>query len=285
MLDAAFDLLPPDDVGDREGEDAVRVAVVGRPNVGKSSLVNAMLGTERLVVSDVSGTTRDAIDTRMTFDGRDYVLVDTAGIRRGARQEGFAEHVSVMIARRRMDAADVALLVIDAEVGLSRQDRAVADEAQAAGCGLILVVNKWDKIEVERGNPRSWDKELRERLGRMRFAVIAFVSALTGEGVPRLFPLIDQVAAARLRRVPTGELNTLFERLRDHGPQGPPGSPELKYVTQATVGPPTFILFAGRGRTELPASFVRFWERQLREHFDFRGVPLRVHVRRRKRRE
>ena len=281
LLDAVVALLPEEEISSSPSRDFTRVAVVGRPNVGKSSLANAMLGRDRLVVSEISGTTRDAIDTTMTFGGRDYVLVDTAGIRRGARQEGFAEFVSVTIARRRMARADVALLVIDATVGLTRQDRTVADEAQTAGCGLIIVVNKWDLVEIERGNQRSWHKELKERLGRMAFAEVAYTSALTGDGVKGLFSLIDRVAENRLRRAPTSELNALFKYLQQRGPQGPPGSPELKYLTQASVAPPTFVVFTGKGRRELPVSYKRFLENRLREQFGLDGTPVRIHIRRR----
>ena len=285
LLDAVVAQLPEEEIGPGPSRDFTRVAVVGRPNVGKSSLANAMLGRDRLVVSDVSGTTRDAIDTTMTFEGRDYVLVDTAGIRRGARQEGFAEIVSVSIARRRMARADVALLVIDATVGLTRQDRTVADEAQTAGCALIIVVNKWDLVEIERGNQRSWHKELKERLGRMAFAGVAYTSALRGDGVKGLFSLIDRVAENRLRRVPTGELNALFKYLQERGPQGPPGSPELKYLTQASVAPPTFVVFTGKSRRELPVSYKRFLENRLRDEFGLDGTPVRIHIRRRGRKD
>ena len=285
LLDAVAALLPEEATGSGPARDFTRVAVVGRPNVGKSSLANAMLGRDRLVVSDVSGTTRDAIDTTMTFGERDYVLVDTAGIRRGARQEGFAEIVSVSIARRRMARADVALLVIDATVGLTRQDRTVADEAQTAGCGLIVVANKWDLVEIERGNQRTWHRELRERLGRMAFAEVAYTSALAGDGVRALFSLIDRVAENRLRRVPTGELNALFKYLQTRGPQGPPGSPELKYMTQASVAPPTFVMFTGKSRRELPVSYKRFLEKRLREQFGLDGAPVRIHIRRRNRKD
>jgi len=281
LLDAVVGVLPEEEIDSSPSRDFTRVAVVGRPNVGKSSLTNAMLGRDRLVVSEISGTTRDAIDTTMTFGGRDYVLVDTAGIRRGARQEGFAEFVSVTIARRRMARADVALLVIDATVGLTRQDRTVADEAQTAGCGLIIVVNKWDLVEIERGNQRSWHKELKERLGRMAFAEVAYTSALTGDGVKGLFSLIDRVAENRLRRAPTSELNALFKYLQQRGPQGPPGSPELKYLTQASVAPPTFVVFTGKSRRELPVSYKRFLENRLREQFGLDGTPVRIHIRRR----
>jgi GTP-binding protein len=278
LLDAIVAELPSTDASLSASDEITRVAVVGRPNVGKSSLVNAMLGEDRLVVSEVSGTTRDAIDTSISVHGRDYLLVDTAGIRRGARQEGFAEMVSVSIARRRMARADVALLVIDAVVGLTRQDRTVADEAQTAGCGLVVVVNKWDLVDVERGNRRSWHKELKERLGRMSFAAVAYTSALTREGVRPLFSIIDDVAFNRLRRVPTGELNSLFRYLKERGVQGPPGSPELKYLTQAAVAPPTFVIFTGKGR-ELPSSYRRYLENRLRKQFDFEGTPVRLHIR------
>ena len=285
LLDAVVALFPDEEIAPGPSGDFTRVAVVGRPNVGKSSLANAMLGSERLVVSEVSGTTRDAIDTTITHAGRDYVLVDTAGIRRGARQEGFAEIVSVSIARRRMARADVALLVIDATVGLTRQDRTVADEAQTAGCGLIIVVNKWDLVEIERGNQRSWQRELKERLGRMAFAEVAYTSALNGDGVRGVFSSIDRVAENRLRRVPTGELNGLFSYLQQRGPQGPPGSPELKYLTQASVAPPTFVIFTGKSRRELPVSYKRFLENRLREQFGLDGTPVRIHIRRRGRKD
>jgi GTP-binding protein len=283
LLDAVVELFTDTAAAPAIDDDITRVTVVGRPNVGKSSLANAMLGSDRLIVSDVSGTTRDAIDTSLTVGGQEYLLIDTAGIRRGARQEGFAEMVSVAIARRRMARSDVALLVIDAVVGLTRQDRTVADEAQNAGCGLIIIVNKWDLVDVERGDKRSWQKELRERLGRMSFAEVAYTSALTGDGVAALFKLIDKVARNRLRRVSTGELNSLFDYLKERGPQGPPGSPELKYLTQAAVGPPTFVIFTGKSMRGLPTSYRRFLENKLRQQFVFDGTPVRLHIRQRRR--
>jgi GTP-binding protein len=284
VLDAIVEILPEVAIDEEPTGDYTRVAVVGRPNVGKSSLANAMIGSQRHVVSDVSGTTRDAIDTTITYKDRDYVLVDTAGIRRGARQDGFAEFVSVAIARKRMARADVALLVIDATVGLTRQDRSVADEAQTAGCGLVVVVNKWDLVDVERGDSRSWHKELRERLGRMAFAEVVYTSALKGDGVQALFATINRVAENRLRRVPTGELNGFFEHLLRRGPQGPPGAPELKYLTQVSVGPPTFVFFAGKGRRDMPTSYTRFLENRLRENFTLGGTPVRIIIRRREQR-
>ncbi len=285
LLDAIIARLPgsaaePEDLP----EGAVRVAVVGRPNVGKSSLVNAMLGQERVVVSEVSGTTRDAIDTLMFRDEQPYLLIDTAGIRRGGRREGFAEMVSVTIARRRMQRADVALLVVDATVGLTRQDVTIAAEAGESGCGVVVVVNKWDLITAQKGQAGAWQRELQSRMGRIGFADVAFTSAKTGRGVDGLFSRVDRVQGNRLRRVPTAALNALFERLEQHGAQGPPGSPQLKYLTQARVGPPSFVVFVSGGSRKLPDNFKRYLENRLRDEFEFSGTPVRIWVRRTKQR-
>jgi len=272
--------LPDSDAEPEElPEGTVRVAVVGRPNVGKSSLVNALLGAERVVVSDLSGTTRDAIDSLLERDGRSYLLIDTAGIRRGGRREGFAEMVSVLIARRRMRRADVALLVIDATVGLSRQDVTIAAEAGAAGCGLVVVVNKWDLVHENGKPPNEWVDELKERMGRIGYATFSFVSALTGDGVEGLLRLADRVQANRTRRISTSELNALFDRLVRRGIQGPPGSAQPKFLTQVAVGPPTFVVFV-RGRGNVPPSYRRYLENRLRETFEFTGSPIVVKVRR-----
>ncbi len=280
LLDHIVGLLPETDpLPESVPEGAVHVAVVGRPNVGKSSLVNALLGSDRVVVSEISGTTRDAVDSLLTQEGRHYLLIDTAGIRRGARREGFAEMVSVTMARRRLRRADVALLVIDAEVGLSRQDVTVAAEVEASGCGLVAVVNKWDLIDTDRSPANEWIEELRGRMGRLSFALFAFTSAKTDEGVARLLPLVDRVRANRARRVTTSELNRLFEQMRQRGWQGPPGSPQLKYATQAAVDPPTFILFV-RGRGQFDEGFRRHIENRLRATFGLEGTPIRIRVRR-----
>ncbi len=281
LLDTVIARLPASDAEpDALPDGTVRVAVVGRPNVGKSSLVNAMLGQERVVVSEISGTTRDAIDTLMVRDQRPYLLIDTAGIRRGGRREGFAEVMSVTIARRRMQRADVALLVVDATVGLTRQDVTIAAEAGGSGCAVVVVVNKWDLVTAQ-GQATAWQGELRDRMGRIGFAEIAFTSAKTGRAVDSLFARIDRVQANRMRRVPTAALNTLFERLEQRGAQGPPGSPQLKYLTQAEVGPPSFIVFVSGGRRKLPDNFTRYLENRLRAAFDFGGTPVRVWVKRR----
>jgi GTP-binding protein len=283
LLDEAVAVIP-DVPWDFEPEPETRVAVVGRPNVGKSSLVNALLGHERVVVSERAGTTRDAIDSKLEHDGRKYLLVDTAGIRRTTRREGHAETVSVAIARRRMAEADVALLVIDASVGLSRQDITIASDAGKCGCGLLVVVNKWDLIDRQRQPQSSWFAELQKRMGRIGFAQFAFTSALEGTGVLDLLPQVDDIQARRLQRIPTGELNAMFDKLRRHGVQPPPGSPALKFITQVGIAPPTFVVFVGGSRGELPANYRRYLENRLRSVFDFDGVPIVVRIRRSSRR-
>jgi len=235
----------------------------------------------RLVVSERAGTTRDAIDTALEHEGKRYLLVDTAGIRRTTRREGQAESVSVMIARRRMAEADVALLVVDASIGLSRYDISIADEAGEAGCALIVVVNKADLIDSEGLQPEaSWFEELHRRMGRVGFALITFTSALEGTGIIDLFPLIDEVQRRRLQRVPTGELNKLFEHIQRYGPHPPPGSPQLKYATQAAAGPPTFVVFVGGTHGKVPESYRRYLENRLRSVFEFEGTPIVVRIRR-----
>lgn len=281
LLDAIVGALPAvaaERADDPLPEGTIRVAVVGRPNVGKSSLVNCLIGAQRMIVSDVSGTTRDPIDTLIQRGGRHYLLVDTAGIRRSARQDGFAEWVSVNIARRRILQADVALLVVDAAEGLTRQDVAIASEAEKAGCALVVVVNKWDLVDYEGGPVKPFIAELQKRMGRMAWARFAFVSALEGTGMDRLTEEIQFVRANRGRRIPTAELNRLFDWLQTRGTQAPPGSPRIKYLTQAEVDPPTFVAFLS-GRGQLPDNYRRYLENLIRDSFEFEGTPLRVRTR------
>ncbi|SUZ62127.1 uncharacterized protein METZ01_LOCUS14981, partial [marine metagenome] len=204
LLDTVIGLLPETtDVG-IERNLPTRVAFVGRPNVGKSSLVNALLGSERVIVSDQPGTTRDAIDTLLESNGRQYILVDTAGIRKRSRIGTHAEIASVAMARRRLKQADIALLVIDAEEGVTRQDLHVASDANRIGCGLIVVVNKWDLVDEEEESLRPQVEGIvRERLGRMRYARVVVTSANEGSGIDSILPLVDEVVQARSRRVPT----------------------------------------------------------------------------------
>jgi len=283
VLDTVTALLPQSSPDEHEEESATRVAVIGRPNVGKSSLVNALLGSERVIVSDMPGTTRDAIDTRLESDGRAYVLVDTAGIRKRARIDTHAEIASVAMARRRLTHADVALLVIDAEEGVTRQELHLAAEADETGCGLIAVVNKWDMVVESTGVRPEVEAYVRQRLGRMRYARVAITSATEGTGVDKLLPLVDEVAATRAHRVPTADLNAAFEAMVGrHAPAGGTSATTPKYLTQVGINPPRFVAFAG-GRGAGRGDYVRYLENRLRASFDFAGTPLVITLRRSRR--
>jgi len=264
------------------------VAIVGRPNVGKSSLVNRLLREERMIVSEVPGTTRDAVDATLRWHRRQFRIVDTAGIRRAGRvaAAGVVEAVSVRLARRAVERADVAVVVIDAEAGVADQDGAIAGEADRVGCGIVLAVNKWD-LTSGRGqdHARTFDENFRFRLKFLEYVPIVHVSALTGERIGRLLEVIDRVAAARRRRVPTGELNRFVETVTTaHAPVSP-GKTAVKvlYAAQVSVAPPTFVFF-----TNIAASFhfsyERFLKNRLREAFGFEGTPIRIQVRSRGRR-
>jgi len=287
LLDAVVRLLPEyEETGEAE-QQPTRVAVVGRPNVGKSSLVNALLGAERVIVSDVAGTTRDAIDTMLERDGKRYLLVDTAGMRKRAKVDTHAEIASVAMARRRLQRADVALLVIDPQEGLTRQDLHVAEEAGDVGSGLIVVVNKWDLVAPADDVPERMKKHVTSRLARMRYARVAVISALEGRGVEGLLPMVDEVAEARARRVPTADLNRAFEiMVGKHAPAGGTSATQPKYMTQVGIRPPRFVAFAGSRGGDRP-DYTRYLENRLREAFDFAGTPIIINVRlsRRRRRK
>ena len=270
---------PPDTPGE------VAVAVVGRPNAGKSSLVNRLLREERMIVSDVPGTTRDAVDTVLTWHRRQFRIVDTAGIRRPGRvaRSGQVESVSVLLARRSIEQADIVVLVIDAAQGAADQDAAIAGEADRAGRGVVIVANKWDLMKG-RGEDfsKTFDEELRRQLKFLDYAPVLHISAQTGERAPKLLETIDRVAEARRKRVSTGELNRfLADVTRAH----PPASPSRRhvrilYAAQTAVAPPTFVFFTNVA-TEFHFSYERFLVNQLREAFGFVGSPIRLHVRKR----
>ena len=290
LLDAVVARLP----ARREGRQApdtsageVSVAIVGRPNVGKSSLVNRLLREERVMVSETPGTTRDAVDVLLRWHKRDFRIVDTAGIRRPGRVAGSGqvEAVSVVVARRAIEKADVAVLVIDSVEGATDQDAAIAGEADKAGCGVIIAANKWD-LQKGKGPDfaKVFDDELRRKLKFLEYAQVLHVSAATGERTPKLVEVIDKVAEARRRRVSTGELNRFIEAVTAVHPPTSPGRREVKilYAAQTGIEPPTFVFFTNVA-TEFHFSYERFLTNRLRESFGFAGTPIRLHVRRRQR--
>ena len=267
--------------------DEVAIAVVGRPNAGKSSLVNRLLREERMIVSETPGTTRDAVDTFLTWHRRRFRIVDTAGIRRPGRvaQAGQVESVSVLLARRAIESADVAVMVVDATQGVTDQDAAIAGEAEKSGCGIIIAANKWDLMKgADADTAKVFDEAARRQLKFLDYAPILHISAVTGERTPRLLEMIDRVAAARTMRVKTPELNALMKRVTSAHPPPSRGRTETRilYAVQASVAPPTFVIFTNVA-TELHFSYERFLVNKLRESYGFLGTPIRLHVRRRQR--
>jgi len=280
LLDALLELLPegPEEEQVQEG---VRVAIVGRPNVGKSSLMNRILGYERAIVDEAPGTTRDAIDTAFSVDGKRYILIDTAGMRRKSRIGLQLERYCVWEAIRSIERSDVSLLLIDAQEGPTDQDSRIGGLIQRRGKGCILVVNKWDLAEG-RVRRRDYKRALRERLHFLEHAPVLFTSAKTGQGVKEVLEAVDLVAAEAKKRVPTGRLNRWFRQLMAfHQPPLWRNRPvKLYYITQVSVAPPTFVVFANYPEG-VNQNFQRFLLRKLREEFDFRGNPIRLLLRKR----
>ena len=267
----------------------VAVAIVGRPNAGKSSLVNRLLREERMLVSEMPGTTRDAVDAVLTWHRRRFRIVDTAGIRRPGRvgRGGQIEAVSVLLARRSIESADVVVLVLDASQGATDQDAAIAGEADRLGRGIIIAANKWD-LTKDNGPEfvKGFDAELKRQLKFLDYARILHVSAATGERTPRLLEAIDQVAESRQRRVKTTDLNKFVERVAAEHPPASPGKSHVRilYAAQTSVAPPTFVFFTNVATT-FHFSYQRYLENRLREEFGFEGTPIRIHVRARRRKE
>jgi GTP-binding protein len=266
---------------------AVSVAIIGRPNAGKSSLVNRLLREERMLVSEMPGTTRDAVDSMLTWHRRRFRIVDTAGIRRPGRvaSSGQVESVSVLLTQRAIEAADIVVLVIDASAGVTDQDATIAGAADKAGRGVIIAVNKWDLMK-ENGPDfvKGFDEDLHRQLKFLDYAPVLHISAATGERTPRLLETIDRVGASRARRVRTHELNLLVERISMEHPPASPGNRRVRimYATQTAVAPPTFVFFTNVA-TSFHFSYERYLENKLREAFGFEGTPIRMHVRARRR--
>jgi len=261
------------------------IAIVGRPNVGKSSLLNRLLKEERSIVSEMPGTTRDTVDAVLKWHHRTFRIVDTAGIRRAGRvaRSGQLESLSVILARRAIDQADVAVLVVDAVEGAADQDATIAGEAEKAGCGIIIAANKWDLMKGRGADfAKGFDDQLRQQVKFLDYAPILHISAATGERAQKVLETIDKVAEAREKRIPTGELNRFIQAVTAVHPPASPGRKEVRilYATQKGVSPPTFIFFTNVA-TEFHFSYERFLMNRLRESFGLMGTPIRIHVRRR----
>ncbi len=269
----------PEDIKSATGEE-IGVAVVGRPNVGKSSLVNRLLGFERSIVTDVPGTTRDAVDTLLNRDGSKYRIIDTAGMRRKGKAEAHAEQISVVMAQKSLERADVALLLIDAEEGVTKLDANIGGYASESGCSVIIVLNKWDKVEKDQNTIEAFTDSIRRRMKYLAYAPVLSVSALTGQRVSNLFEIIKNAYDARHTRIPTGTLNNIFvpnlaERFSASDSNQRLG---IRYITQARSVPPTFVVFLS-GRDRLHFSTERYLVNQLRELFGFYASPIRIHQR------
>jgi GTP-binding protein len=246
------------------GYPEIKVAIIGRPNVGKSTLLNALTGAERAIVSPVAGTTRDAVDERLLRDGVEYVFIDTAGIRRKGKTKLMAEKLSVVMARRHIRLASVVLLVVDASEGVLGLDATIAGYAHEGGRAIILCVNKWDAARTP--DKRKFEQDLRDQMKFLEYAPVVFLSARDGKGVEKLFPLIREVHESASRRVTTGELNRFLESLRFE-------ERKIYYMTQASVRPPAFVVFTDRAGP-LHFSHERYLMNQLRKRFGFRGTPI-----------
>jgi GTP-binding protein len=290
LLDEVVQRLPnSESAGMREepvAKEEVAVTVVGRPTAGKSSLVTRLLREERMIVSEMPGTTRDAVDSLLTWHRRKFRIVDTAGIRRPGRvaRSGQVESVSVLLARRSIESADIVVLIVDATQGATDQDAAIAGEADKAGRGVIIAANKWDLMK-ERGPEfvKEFDEALRRQLKFLDYAPILHLSALTGERAPKLLETIDRVAESRRKRVRTPELNAFVAEVTAAHPPASPGRQHVRilYAAQTGVAPPTFVFFTNVA-TKFHFSYERFLVNQLRERFGFEGTPIRFHVRTRR---
>ena len=278
LLDAIVHRFPP---AQDEETPALRVAVIGRPNVGKSSFINRLLGEDRLVVTDVAGTTRDAIDTPLTYHGRDVVFIDTAGLRRQSKIDEGIEFYSSLRARRAIERADICILMLDATLGLENQDLKIAALAWEAGRGLIVVVNKWDLKEKDDKTAAKFEKEAHEKAPFLRFVPFLFTSAVTGQRVTRVLDLLLEVDAERHKRVPTSQINTTLEQLlaRRQPPQAAGREVKLNYATQVETAPPAIAVF-GNHPDLVQEHYVRYLHNGFRAAWQFTGNPLQILLRR-----
>lgn len=282
MLDEVVKYFPQG-AGEEEEDNRPRVAIVGKPNVGKSSIVNKLLGEQRVIVSDIAGTTRDAIDTEIKYNGREYVFIDTAGLRRKNKIKEELERYSIIRAVSAVERADVVLMVIDASEGVTEQDAKIAGIAHERGKGIVIVVNKWDAIEKNDKTMKEYENEIRRVLSFMPYAEIMYVSAVTGQRLVKLYDMIDMVIENQSMRVATGVLNEIMmEAVAMQQPPSDKGKRlKLYYITQVAVKPPTFVIFVN-DKELMHFSYTRYLENRIRDAFGFRGTSLKFFIRERK---
>jgi len=283
LLDAIYEHFD-DEASEEEDGSVIHIAIIGKPNVGKSSLLNRFLGEERAIVSDIPGTTRDALDTPIEYKGTKYIFIDTAGIRRKSKIYDRIEKYSILRSWTAVERADVCILMIDAKDGVTEQDTKIAGYAHEEGKGIIVAINKWDLIEKENSTHRKFTDKAKEKLAFMQYAPVTTISAMTGKRVEGLYEMLESVFNSCCIRVPTGILNDI---LNDAMAMVQPPSDKGKrlkifYITQASIKPPTFVLFVN-SKDLLHFSYQRYIENQLREAFGFYGTPIRFFVRERKR--
>ncbi len=272
----------PEDAGEDEDSDIPKIAIVGKPNVGKSSLINKLLGEDRVIVSDIAGTTRDAVDTKVTWNGHDYIFIDTAGLRRKARVKEEIERFSVIRTVTAVERADVVVVMIDAAEGVTEQDAKIAGIAHEKGKGVIIAVNKWDAIEKNDKTIYKHTNRIREVLSFMPYAEIVFISAKTGLRISRMFETLDAVIENQTMRIQTGVLNEILaEAVAMQQPPSDRGRRlKIFYMTQVAVKPPTFVIFVN-DKELMHFSYTRYLENKIRDTFDFGGTPLKFIVRER----
>ena len=276
----------PEGTGEEEEDDRPRIAIVGKPNVGKSSIINKLLGKNRVIVSDIAGTTRDAIDTAITHNGKEYIFIDTAGLRRKNKIKEELERYSIIRTVTAVERADVVLMVIDATEGITEQDAKIAGIAHERGKGIIIVVNKWDAIEKNDKTMNEYEKDIRQTLSYMPYAEIMYVSAETGQRLNKLYEMIDVVMENQTLRVATGVLNEIMaEAVAMQQPPSDKGKRlKLYYITQVSVKPPTFVIFVN-DKELMHFSYTRYLENKIREAFGFKGTSLKFFIRERKEKE
>lgn len=285
MLDAVMELFDLEKIEEEE-DDRPKIAIVGKPNAGKSSLINNLLGENRVIVSDVAGTTRDAIDTEIVYNGTEYVFIDTAGLRRKSKIKENIERYSIIRTVAAIERSDVVILMIDATEGVSEQDAKIAGIAHDRGRGLIIAVNKWDAIEKDNHTVKEYTKKVRDILSFVPYAEIIFISALTGQRTKKIFDLLEAVIENHAMRIQTGVLNEiLMEAVALQQPPSDKGKRlKLFYMTQVSTKPPTFVLFVNK-KELMHFSYQRYIENRIRDTFGFMGTPIRIFIRERKEKE